>query len=419
MCVITTPAPPLPVRGEHFRQAVSPMLSRLAAERATGVLLRESGSLYLSEGKVVHAESPRSPGLDVLLATGGVLDSDGWREAVDTAGAGLRVGRFLVDSGRVARGALELCHSGALFDAAYFVLGPSSAPASFRYGAAHWLGPIRPVPVAAVEREARRRRDLLHRIWPDPATDEAPLVRAVGLDAPPVPARQGAVLGQVDGFRTAAEISLSLGRPAFHTLVDVRRLAAAGLISTARRGPAPGPPAPAPLAPAGPGPAPGARRDPVPAARRERAPAPHPGLTPARPPGPPPPPPGPDHSPLPHPEHLTPADVKHHTPTAPGGVTPADARHLAPVESGHPAPLDPHRLPPADPGRSSPLAPPAPGYLTPVVPGHPAPSDTGRDPSAGLTAGVEASPLTPPWPLTTPDPDVALLQRLRDALEAL
>ena len=178
MSVITTPAPTLPVRGEHFRQAVSPMLSRLAAERATGVLLRESGSLYLSEGEVVHAESPRSPGLDVLLTTGGTLDADGWREAVDTAGAGLRVGRFLVDSGRVARGALELCHAGALFDAAYFVLGPSSAPASFRYGAAHWLGPIRPVPVAAVEREARRRRDLLHRIWPDPATDDAPLVRA-------------------------------------------------------------------------------------------------------------------------------------------------------------------------------------------------------------------------------------------------
>ncbi|WP_247223063.1 hypothetical protein [Streptomyces scabiei] len=245
MSVITTPAPPLPVRGEHFRQAVSPMLSRLAAERATGVLLRESGSLYLSEGEVVHAESPRSPGLDVLLATGGVLDRDGWREAVDTAGAGLRVGRFLVDSGRVARGALELCHAGALFDAAYFVLGPSSAPASFRYGAAHWLGPIRPVPVAAVAREARRRRDLLHRIWPDAETDDAPLTRAADRGVSPVPARQGAVLGQVNGLRTAAEISLTLGRPAFHTLVDVRRLAAAGLISATRPSPVGTPPAPA------------------------------------------------------------------------------------------------------------------------------------------------------------------------------
>ncbi|MFF6781652.1 hypothetical protein [Streptomyces sp. NPDC012510] len=232
MSVITTPAPPLPVRGEHARHAVAPLLNRLAAERATGVLLRETGSLYLSEGEVVHAESPRSPGLDVLLTTGGILDRDGWREAVDTAGAGLRVGRFLVDSGRVARGALELCHTGALFDAAYFVLGPSRAPASFRHGAVHWLGPIRPVPVATVEREALRRRALLHRIWPDPTTDDAPLIRAADLDVPPVPARQGAVLGQVDGFRTAAEISLVLGRPTFHTLVDVRRLAAAGLIST-------------------------------------------------------------------------------------------------------------------------------------------------------------------------------------------
>ncbi|MGW0845254.1 hypothetical protein ACWD26_35000 [Streptomyces sp. NPDC002787] len=306
MSVITTPAPSLPVRDEQARHAVLPLLSRLAAERATGVLLRESGSLYLSEGAVVHAESPRSPGLDVLLTTGGILDTDGWREAVDTAGAGLRVGRFLVDSGRVARGALELCHAGALFDAAYFVLGPSSAPASFRPGAAHWLGTIRPVPVATVEREALRRRALLHRIWPDPAMDDAPLIRAASLDVPPVPARQGAVLGQVNGFRTAAEISLALGRPAFHTLVDVRRLAAAGLISTARPGPAGGPPTPT-------GPA--------------LAPAAHPG-----------------------------------------------------------------HAPPDDPGSATPAAPAADG---------------------------EAPSPTPPWPLTTTDPDVTLLQRLRDALEAL
>ncbi|MDX2551934.1 hypothetical protein [Streptomyces stelliscabiei] len=344
MSVITTPAPPLPVRGEHFRQAVSPMLSRLAAERATGVLLRETGSLYLSEGEVVHAESPRSPGLDVLLATGGVLDRDGWREAVDTAGAGLRVGRFLVDSGRVARGALELCHMGALFDAAYFVLGPSSAPASFRYGAAHWLGPIRPVPVAAVEREARRRRDLLHRIWPDPETDDAPLTRAADRHVPPVPARQGAVLGQVNGLRTAAEISLTLGRPAFHTLVDVRRLAAAGLISATRDSPARTPPVPA---------------DPDHPTRIGH----------------------PEHSPTAHPGHTTAHPA--HTTAQPG------PDHLAP-----------------------PLGPAGPAHLTPPI-------DSGRHAAAGPAAVGEIPPVAPPWPLTTTDPDVALLQRLRDALEAL
>ncbi|WP_189861284.1 hypothetical protein [Streptomyces poonensis] len=222
------------------------MLNRLAAERATGVLLREHGRLYLVDGRIMHAESPETPGLDVLLTMGGLLDTEFWREAVAQAGARRRVGRFLVDSGRVSEGALELCHVGALFDAAYFVLGPSSAPARFRYGAVHWLGPVRPVPVAALERETLRRRALLHRIWPDPATDSAPLVRADAPAEPPVPARQGAVLGQVNGARTAADISRALGRPAFHTLVDLRRLAAAGLVRTA---PAAAPPQTSPRRP--------------------------------------------------------------------------------------------------------------------------------------------------------------------------
>ncbi|MFF1448816.1 transcriptional regulator [Streptomyces sp. NPDC058274] len=207
------------------------MLSRLAAERATGVLMRERGTLYLCDGEVVHAESPATPGLDVLLTVRGALHAEVWRQAVAEAGARRRVGRFLVDSGRIAEGALELCHLGALYDAAYFVLGPSSSPARFRYGAAHWLGSVRPVPVAALERETLRRRELLHRIWPDPATDTAPLVRSRGLAEPALTPRQKAVLDRVDGDRTAAEISLALGRPAFHTLVDLRRLAAAGIIT--------------------------------------------------------------------------------------------------------------------------------------------------------------------------------------------
>ncbi|MDG5802101.1 hypothetical protein P9869_05415 [Streptomyces ossamyceticus] len=345
MSVITPSAPPLPVRGEHTRHAVSPMLHRLAAERATGVLLRESGSLYLTDGEVVHAESPRSPGLDVLLNAGGVLDTDGWREAVDTAGAGLRVGRFLVDSGRVTKGTLELCHAGAMFDAAYFVLGPSSAPARFRYGAAHWLGPIRPVPVAAITREALRRRDLLHRIWPDAAADDAPLMRAVGLSSPPVPIRQGAVLDQVNGFRTAADISLTLGRPTFHTLVAVRRLAAAGLIS------------PAP---------------------------PHPSRTP----------PVPDTT-------LGPA-VPAPVPTAP---TPATALYAAPCAAPHPGA---YGAPDGPAGGAPAAAATAPG------PTPPEPAD-----APSLTQPHPDPVPAPPWPMVTADPDIALLQRLRDALEAL
>lgn len=104
--------------------ALSPMLQRLASERATGALMRDRGTLYLADGQVVHAESPATPGIDILLTTSGTLHRDGWWDAVAQAGAGQRVGRYLVDSGRIPGGALELCHLGALYDAAFFALAP-------------------------------------------------------------------------------------------------------------------------------------------------------------------------------------------------------------------------------------------------------------------------------------------------------
>lgn len=236
----TNPPPRLPVRDRataHQRvgAGVSPMLTRLAEERATGVLDREHGTLHLAEGRVVHAESPLAPGLAELLTAHGTLAAEAWRDAEDSADEG-RLVRY-----GVTPGALELAQVGALYDAAYFALAPSSTPGRFRYGAAHWLASVHPVPVAALEREMLRRRALLRRIWPDPATDGAPLVRADPVAAPTVPTRQAAVLERVDGVRRAVDIARELGRPAFHTLVHIRRLAAAGLVAPQR------PPAPDPL----------------------------------------------------------------------------------------------------------------------------------------------------------------------------
>ncbi|MEU2263073.1 transcriptional regulator [Streptomyces sp. NPDC019645] len=219
------------------------MLLRLASERATGALLRDRGTLYLVEGRVVHAESPAAPGIDVLLAATGRLRADGWTEALREAGAHGAVGRYLVDSGQVSGGELEICHLGALFDAAFFALAPSSGPTRFRYGVAHWIGPVRPVAAEAVERETLRRRALLDRLWAHPETDTAPVVPSPRRTVRAAP-RQRAVLDLADGVRTPADIARALGRPAFHTLVDVRRLAAAGLVETPRTGvttPAPPP----------------------------------------------------------------------------------------------------------------------------------------------------------------------------------
>ncbi|WP_459737542.1 transcriptional regulator [Streptomyces sp. E-15] len=248
MTMVETPPPALPVRDRRAMRALSPMLTRLAEERATGVLVREHGVLHLAEGRVVHAESPLAPGLGVLLTAHGTLAGAAWQRAqAQTAGPPLAA-ELLLRSGVLPTGALELCHLDALYDAGYFALAPSSTPGRFRYDPGPRLGPLPSVPVVALERETLRRRLLLHRLWPDPAADTAPLIRADPAagrapDATVTP-RQRAVLDRVDGVRTAADIARDLGRQAFHTLVDVRRLTAAGHIGPAA--PASSAPVPAP-----------------------------------------------------------------------------------------------------------------------------------------------------------------------------
>ncbi|MFI9152715.1 transcriptional regulator [Streptomyces sp. NPDC053367] len=245
MTVVDTTPPRLPLRETAARRTggLSPMLSRLAAERATGALEREHGVLYLAEGQVVHAESPPAPGLDVLLSAHGTLSAETWPEVLARADDRCGAARLLLDAGRIGRGPLELCHTGVLYDAGYFALAPSRTPGRFRYGDRHPLGTLRPVSVAALERETLRRRALLHRLWPEGRLDSAPLLRTVAGTGVVPPARRWAVLELVDGVRTAPEIARALGRHTFHTLVDVRRLAAAGLVAAGAPPPEAGPPA--------------------------------------------------------------------------------------------------------------------------------------------------------------------------------
>ncbi|MFI2434586.1 transcriptional regulator [Streptomyces sp. NPDC018693] len=311
--------PPLPVRDRSRARdraggGLSPMLTRLAAERASGVLEREHGTLHLANGRVVHAESPFAPGLGALLLAHGTLDPDVWRQALDGVGAGGEHAavRRLLDTGRVARGLLELCHLGALYDAGFFALAPSSTPGRFRYDAVFPADALRPVAVAALERETLRRRALLHGLWPRPCTDTAPLLRTdaappspppetgtaaspAALAPPAAPARpprteaagvpaalhrRSAVLALVDGRRTASDIARRLGRRAFPVLADVRRLAAAGLVTPKPEPPPPTPPTP-PTSPVPPTPPTSPALHPPPALRLSSAPSPSPAPPPA------------------------------------------------------------------------------------------------------------------------------------------
>ncbi|MGW0932369.1 DUF4388 domain-containing protein [Streptomyces sp. NPDC002644] len=435
MTPVGTPPPPrLPVRDPSTARqrpwgSVSPMLNRLAAEHATGVLVRERGTLYLSEGRVVHAESPATPGIDVLLTAAGAIDPEGWRRAVEGAEADPErpVGRTLISQGMLSQGQLELCHLGSVFDAAYFALAPSSAPGHFRYGAWHWMGQVRPVPVSALERETMRRRSLLNRIWPDPSTDTAPLT-LIRSDGPaPVCARRKAIMELVDGRRTATDIARVLGRPAFHTLVDLRRLAAAGLVAATHR-PAqpPSPPAPAePVVPTGPAVPAGSAAPPAPTSPAPAplaAPAPAPADTATTLPEQPTARTRPAPVAAPRPAPLVPP-VQPLPPLAPQPVRPA----VRPPDDGlqqparnHPdvdVPLPHH---PSGGGRHragrAPAVPPAPRAVPPQPPQPPQPpvAPAVPAPRTPVTATGSQAP-----PTHFADPDVALLTRLRAALEAL
>lgn len=236
------PYDPRDLRGAFA--TTSAALAALAADRATGALSGERGIVYLVRGRVVHVESAHTPDLGMLLTRGGTVAPEDWWDAVGRAGADHQVGRRLVAGGRLTAGALELCHLGALFDAAYFVLAHDGPARRFRPGAEHWLGPVRPVPVDTVVRESLRRRALLDRLWPDPAVDTAPLATTAGAGTPVLPVRRGRILARVDGVRTAAGIAAALGCRTYHTLVELRRLAADGLVVPAARPAAPAAPVP-------------------------------------------------------------------------------------------------------------------------------------------------------------------------------
>ncbi|MFG3508200.1 hypothetical protein ACGF5F_22175 [Streptomyces sp. NPDC047821] len=323
------------------RAVVSPMLLRLARERATGAMVRDHGTLYLVDGRVAHAESPVAPGPDVLLTAGGR------RPRHD----------------RIPAGELEICHLGALFDAAFFALAPGRGPARFQYGVAHdshAVGPIRPVSAASVERETLRRRELLDSVWPYPSVDTAPVVPRTAAPGQTVTARQRALLAHADGARTPAQLAWALGRPAFHTLLEIRRLAAAGLVDTPHE---PAPHASFPLAP-----------PPHDTAPDDTAPHALPGHETA------PPHAVPGHEAAPHP--AAPHEAAPH-PAAPHEAAPSHAAT--------------HRLPTREP------------HLYEPHPREPRP----REPAPYT---LELAPYDPAH--FPSDPDIALLRRLRDALEA-
>ncbi|KQV14800.1 MULTISPECIES: hypothetical protein [unclassified Kitasatospora] len=242
---LPAPAPPaapapalrLPRRRRSGRSPAGPVeaaLADLAAARATGTLYASAGALHLADGAVVDADSPAAPGVEALLTGCGRLTGPQWAaQLAACAGTGRTLAEQLVGAGHVSFGELQLCQLTAVLDAAYVVLsrpeGDGGEP-SFVPGSAPLLTLDRPMSVRELRVAVGRRRALLDRVWPSPQLDAVAVRRRPGTVPRGCTRRRQAVLEAADGHRTPTEIALLLGRSAYGTVLDVRHLAARGLV---------------------------------------------------------------------------------------------------------------------------------------------------------------------------------------------
>ncbi|WP_157845373.1 transcriptional regulator [Kitasatospora phosalacinea] len=250
------PAPPAARRRAHAaplprrrRSSCAPAttfeaaLTDLAADGSTGALHGPGGAVHLAGGLVVHAEAPAAATVGHLLTGAGRITVREWEDSL-LLGAG-RLAEYLVAGGLVGPGELELARLAATLDGAQDALAQHDGELRFDPAAEPAFRLARPLSVLELRGAVGRRRSLLDGCWPSAELDRAPL-RATGA-APTrrtaVPhRRRQALLAAADGTRTAPELARLLGRSTYGTLLDVRQLAAAGLLTAHRPAAVPDPP---------------------------------------------------------------------------------------------------------------------------------------------------------------------------------
>jgi hypothetical protein len=203
-----------------YNQQIATRLSRLAAIGSTGALPvsgYSSGAIYLLDGRVVGAESSRTP------------RAAGAARAVGPAGPGGPAGPAGADLSRV----VMIAESAV--DAALDLLSSRSTCSRFRPAKTPPDSKTISVSVADLLTEVTRRRRLLEQmsgITADLALVRIPELRA---DRVQLTAAEWALLIRVRPRSTPRELAWTLRRSVFGTTVDVHRLILLGLLRSADR----------------------------------------------------------------------------------------------------------------------------------------------------------------------------------------
>nr|WP_186000418.1 hypothetical protein [Streptomyces benahoarensis] len=212
-------------------------LARLAAERATGALHFPGGRIRLRDGAVSWVECddlpgsapPREGGRSRRTRQGRAASGAGGRAR--TSGGGPASGAGAGDVAPESLVLRQIRHLTLLLDAAFLVLPLPGEGTSFTPGAEHCPEAVRQVGVAALLRAVAVRRAQLDawRTWE--AVDGAPVVLTPDTRREDGPGwRARLLLAAADGRRTPAGLAHALGHSVFWTLLEVRRLAAGGLV---------------------------------------------------------------------------------------------------------------------------------------------------------------------------------------------
>ncbi|MGW4379841.1 transcriptional regulator [Kitasatospora sp. NPDC004531] len=218
-------------------------LTELAAQGATGVLHGPHGAVHLAGGAVVYAQSARGAGVGHLLTGAGRITVRDWEESL-ARDAGHPADHLLA-AGLVGPGELELARLAATLDGAHDALAQHGIELRFDSAARPAFELARPLSVLELRGAVGRRRALLDACWPSAELDAAAPVAtgAAPTRRTAVPRRRRqALLAAADGTRTVPELARLLGRTTYGTLLDVRQLAAAGLLGTGRPAVLPDPP---------------------------------------------------------------------------------------------------------------------------------------------------------------------------------
>lgn len=195
------------------------------------------GVVYIVDGRIAYAECPAASSVERLLNSSGRLPAEAWRTAVNAGRAQCRIGEELANAGLVTPAEMEATGIIALHDAAFFLFDVA-ATARFEPGVRHPLGSLRTLDLRVVCQEVDRRKRLLADAWPEAAIDTAAVLpqRRLRTQCVALTALQWEVVANADRRRTPIDIARLLGRDTFTVMLEVRRMARAGLVEPGRPG---------------------------------------------------------------------------------------------------------------------------------------------------------------------------------------